>query len=192
MKKLFSTVAALLTSISALSFQTFAEESEQTIDGQTALKIVEVFIADHDIRCAPYLNPESGYLYITFTSHTVFEANYKPFCDLGREYHFVSFLRFGSPLNDDTSELPTPSYLLGDVTEDGAVGLDDAILTLAAYTEKITDQPTGLSETQTKAADPNGDGALTIEDAMYILKYYTANTIVADEKSWIDIVVFDA
>ena len=65
----------------------------------------------------------------------------------------------------------------GDLTGDGTVGIEDAQITLKAYTEKFAGKDTGLTDAQIKAADVNGDGELTVENAQYILIYYTEKNV---------------
>ena len=48
--------------------------------------------------------------------------------------------------------------LRGDVTGDGEVSVDDAQITLKAYTNRIAGNEMGLTAGQIKAADINGDG----------------------------------
>ena len=76
----------------------------------------------------------------------------------------------------------------GDLTGDGAVGIDDAQLTLKAYTEKFAGKETGLTDAQIKSADVNGDGELTVEDAQLILKYYTEKNVAGKDIKWDDLI----
>ena len=83
-------------------------------------------------------------------------------------------------------------YPLGDLNENGTVQLEDAEAALAAYTAAAGQLDTGLTETQSYAADPDGNGTLTLSDAQHILRYYTVNTLGQQNVSWVDIVVFGA
>ncbi len=59
-----------------------------------------------------------------------------------------------------------PVYTLGDVTQDGTVGADDALLTLRAVTQQIT-----LTAEQQALAEVSGDGQVAIDDALLVLQY---------------------
>ena len=68
---------------------------------------------------------------------------------------------------------------------DGLVSVEDAQLTLKAYTEvHVAGLESKLTAQQKKAADVNGDGDVTVEDAQLILKYYTANTVAGKDTTW--------
>ena len=78
--------------------------------------------------------------------------------------------------------------LRGDVNSDGTVSVEDAQLTLRAYTQRIAGNEMGLSETQIKAADITGDGELSVDDAQYILRYYTEKYVAGkDTLTWDDL-----
>ncbi len=88
-----------------------------------------------------------------------------------------------------TTTNQTPAVLTaGDLTGDSSVGIDDAQLTLKAYTEKFAGKTTGLTDAQIKAADVNGDGELTVEDAQFILKYYTEKNVAGKDVTWEQII----
>ena len=59
---------------------------------------------------------------------------------------------------------PIPSYLLGDVSGDGTVGLEDAILALHVLSGIASSQSINLN------ADVNGDGRIGLEEVIYILQ----------------------
>lgn len=61
-----------------------------------------------------------------------------------------------------------PTRLKGDVTADGVVSAEDALLALQAATGKVT-----LSEEDTAAALVSGSAAVTSADALLILQYAT-------------------
>lgn len=61
----------------------------------------------------------------------------------------------------------------GDVDYDGDVTLDDAFLTLSAYSRKAAGNAMGMNDMQTASADIDGDGTITIDDAFLILQYYS-------------------
>ena len=84
------------------------------------------------------------------------------------------------------------AYTLGDLTENGTVQLDDALKALKAYTVTAGQAESGLSETQSYAADVDGSGDLTLSDAQNILRYYTLNTLGQGNVDWVDIVMFGA
>ena len=74
--------------------------------------------------------------------------------------------------------------LRGDVTGDGEVSVDDAQLTLKAYTERIAGNDMKLTAEQIKAADVNGDGEVSVDDAQNILIYYVNNTVAGKILTW--------
>ena len=80
-------------------------------------------------------------------------------------------------------------YLLGDMNLDGVVSIEDAQLTLKAYTAKVAGNPTDLSPAQIKASDVNADGDVSVDDAQSILKYYTGKYVAAkDDFTWDDVI----
>ncbi len=84
-----------------------------------------------------------------------------------------------------TSAAPAP--VRGDVTGDGEVSVDDAQLTLKAYTERIAGNDMKLTPEQIKAADINSDGEISVDDAQNILKYYTEKYVAGKDITWDDI-----
>ena len=62
-------------------------------------------------------------------------------------------------------ELKNPSVVYGDVTGEGDVTVDDALLALQGAVGKIQ-----LTEQQTKAADVDGTQGVTVSDALLILQ----------------------
>ncbi len=81
-----------------------------------------------------------------------------------------------------TSTAPAP--LRGDVNGDGEVSVDDAQLTLKAYTERIAGNDMKLTDEQIKAADVNGDGEISVDDAQNILIFYVNNTVAGKVLTW--------
>ena len=84
-----------------------------------------------------------------------------------------------------TAASPPPLY--GDVTGDGEVSVDDAQLTLKAYTERIAGNDMKLTAEQIKAADVDGNGEISVDDAQNILKYYTEKSVAGKDITWDDI-----
>ena len=70
-------------------------------------------------------------------------------------------------------------YLLGDTNLDGTVDIQDAQLTLKAYTEGIAGKKSNLTPAQVKAADVNANNEVGVDDAQLILKYYTEKYVAA-------------
>ena len=70
------------------------------------------------------------------------------------------------------------------MTGDGEVSVDDAQLTLKAYTERIAGNDMKLTAEQIKAADVNGDGEVSVDDAQNILIYYVNNTVAGKILTW--------
>ena len=84
-----------------------------------------------------------------------------------------------------TSAAPAP--LRGDINGDGTVSVDDAQLTLKAYTERIAGNDMKLTAEQIKAADVDGSGEISVEDAQWLLKYYTEKHVAGNDITWDDI-----
>ena len=91
-----------------------------------------------------------------------------------------------------TSETTTPSettpteptYMLGDVNEDGEISVDDAQLTLNAYVKIMAGRDSGLTDQQAKAANVNKDNEVSVDDAQMILLYYVRNTLSGTTTTW--------
>ena len=75
----------------------------------------------------------------------------------------------------------------GDISGDGVISVEDAQLTLKAYTEGVAGLESKLNPAQKKASDINGDGNVTVEDAQLILKYYTGKYVAGKDITWVDI-----
>lgn len=69
----------------------------------------------------------------------------------------------------------------GDISEDGAISVDDAQLTLIVYTEMIAGRSMSISSPQT---DVNQDEKIDLLDAMLILKYYVCNKVAKKHVTW--------
>ena len=70
---------------------------------------------------------------------------------------------------------------------DGAISVEDAQLTLKAYTNRIAGNDMNLTTEQIKAADINGDSVISVDDAQCILRYYTENTVAGNPITWDEI-----
>ena len=81
----------------------------------------------------------------------------------------------------------TGSPLLGDVNLDKVVSVDDAQITLMAYTNRIAGKSMNLKDKQIKAADIDGNNEVSVEDAQLILLYYTQKTVAGKDVSWDDL-----
>ena len=71
------------------------------------------------------------------------------------------------------AEIPR-TLLCGDFDADGIVGVEDAQLLLAYYTETLTGKAASLTATQRRNGDVNADTVIDVTDAMHILLHYTA------------------
>lgn len=80
-----------------------------------------------------------------------------------------------------------PEILLGDVNDDGEIGVEDAQIALVAYVSTMSGKDHGLTEQQIHSADVNGDQSVTVEDAQMILLYYVKNTVSGSKTSWDDL-----
>ena len=92
----------------------------------------------------------------------------------------------------ETMLLPPPAVVLGDLDDNEAVTLDDALAALRGYASGAASGETGLTEAQGYAADVDGNGEVSLDDAQHILRYYTLNTLGQRNVGWVDIVVFGA
>ncbi len=63
-------------------------------------------------------------------------------------------------------------YVLGDLNNDGSINAIDASLVLTAYANSATGNSSGLSETETLAADTDLNSTINALDASLILSYY--------------------
>ncbi len=70
-------------------------------------------------------------------------------------------------------DIPSDSFMLGDVLVDGSVNASDASLVMSEYSILSTGKTTSFTENQTKAADVNGDRKFDSIDATIILAYYS-------------------
>ena len=86
-----------------------------------------------------------------------------------------------------TTTLPEPAFVRGDVNGDGKVGVDDAQAALIAYTEQFAGNPVDLTDAQRKAVDVNEDGVLNVDDAQNILIFYTESKVAGKEITWEDL-----
>ena len=77
-----------------------------------------------------------------------------------------------------------PAFLLGDVNRDGEVSVDDAQITLKAYTARMVGNEMELNDNQIKAADVNGNKEISVDDAQLILIYYVKNTLANNPTTW--------
>ena len=75
----------------------------------------------------------------------------------------------------------------GDFNGDGEISVEDAQLTLRAYTEHVAGLESKLTPGQKKAADINDDGEVSVEDAQLILRYYTEKTVAGKDITWDDL-----
>lgn len=77
-----------------------------------------------------------------------------------------------------------PGFLLGDVDGDGKFSVEDAQLTLKAYTVRIAGKDMNFDARQMKAANINGDDEISVDDAQFILIYYVNNTVAGNPVTW--------
>ena len=75
-------------------------------------------------------------------------------------------------------------YLLGDTNLDGVIGIEDAQMTLKAYTDGIAGKASTLTPAQINSADVTGNKEVGVDDAQYILKYYTEKYVAAKDTTW--------
>ena len=75
----------------------------------------------------------------------------------------------------------------GDATLDGIVSIEDAQLTLKAYTAHVAGIASTLNAVQNRTMDADGSGEVSVEDAQLILRYYTENTVAGKNITWEDL-----
>lgn len=81
----------------------------------------------------------------------------------------------------------TPSVrIMGDLNNDLAVGLDDAILALGISVDNMVGLADATANAENGTADIDMDGTVSLIDAMHILRYY-CQTMVGDQPLWADI-----
>ncbi len=76
------------------------------------------------------------------------------------------------------------SLLTGDPDNSGSVTLDDALLTLQAYTATLLNRTHGLTAAQFAVADLDADKSVTLDDALIILQYYRDHSLLNKQTSW--------
>ncbi len=81
--------------------------------------------------------------------------------------------------------MPQP-YARGDVSGDGAVDTDDAVLAMRYYANYLIHEVFPLTEEQKAAADVNYDGYIDTGDAVYIMRFY-AHCILDPSYQWTDL-----
>ena len=102
--------------------------------------------------------------------------------------HSIPFVSLGEPpAATTTAAASDPAPLRGDLTGDGDVSVEDAQLTLKAYTERIAGNDMDLTAEQIRAADIDGNGEISVEDAQWLLKYYTEKHVAKKDITWDDI-----
>ena len=220
LKKMLAIVSAGIMSCSALSVSVNGAETEKITDPETICRMVRTYWASLGIdvkkdiwRCIAtydvlglgqqpgdvsiFQNYGAGKLYGKLTRKFFEDYN----VDLSKIVWLptpaIQYLNFPDDFPTDEADYPAyrekmKAYTLGDLNENGTVQLEDAEAALAAYTAAAGQLDTGLTETQSYAADPDGNGTLTLSDAQHILRYYTVNTLGQQNVSWVDIVVFGA
>ena len=77
--------------------------------------------------------------------------------------------------------------VLGDITGDSAVGIEDVQIALKSYTAMVAGLPETLTAAQKKAGDITGDGTVSADDVQLMLKYYTENTVAGKKLTWADL-----
>ena len=66
--------------------------------------------------------------------------------------------------------------------------MEDAQLTLKAYTRHVAGLESTLTPEEKAAADVNGDGDVSVDDAQLILRYYTEKYVARkDDFTWDDL-----
>ena len=85
---------------------------------------------------------------------------------------------------ESLGEAPESTGILGDVTDDGEVGAEDAQLALIAYVSSMSGKDHGLTDEQFLAADVNKNGELSVDDAQNILIYYVTTKVSGKNITW--------
>ena len=84
------------------------------------------------------------------------------------------------------------SYLRGDIDFNGKVEIEDAQIALKAYTNLVSQKPSGLRDPAFQAANVVRNGELDVTDAQCILKYYTDKDVAGKtDTTWEKVVGYD-
>lgn len=111
-----------------------------------------------------YINQETGAAGLTFHLYPSSLEN-------GTVYT-VCLSSTGTGLQKAGSFRYYAAYKLGDVNEDGAIDVSDALQVLNHYVGNIT-----LSGSKLSAAEVTNDGAVDVSDALKILNFYVGNIV---------------
>ncbi len=74
---------------------------------------------------------------------------------------------------------------LGDISMNGVVDTDDAVIAMKYYAKTLIGDTLPLTDAQKQAADVNEDGMIDTSDAVYIMRYYAKS--ILGEANWDDI-----
>ncbi len=138
--------------------------TEDGYTGDTWCTDCNAFIVEGEVIQAP------GHSYTSVvTAPTCTEQGYTTHtCACGHSYTDGYVDALGHTYEDGyCTECGASERILGDVNNDGAVDIRDAVLVASAYNEVIS-----LTEDQKRCADVNGDGAVDIRDAVLIASRY--------------------
>lgn len=112
----------------------------------------------------------------------------KPFEGTIRGYSGSTAEAYAKKYGYKFETIGTPAEtVLGDITGDSAVGIEDVQIALKSYTAMVAGLPETLTAAQKKAGDITGDGTVSADDVQLMLKYYTENTAAGKKLTWADL-----
>ncbi len=148
---------------------------------------IGISYVDDGIACDTFINSardEAGKLQMTY----VFTKGiYNGYLKIMGEKKTTAATTVTTAATAETITVPVPLHLRGDADGDGSVSVNDAQLTLKAYTNRIAGNDMELTDEQLKSADADENGTVSVEDAQLILRYYTEKTVAGRAVTWDDL-----
>ena len=155
--------------------------------GQGEVYPIGISYVDDGIACDTFINSardEAGKLQMTY----VFTKGiYNGYLKIMGEKKTTAATTVTTAATAETITVPVPLHLRGDADGDGSVSVNDAQLTLKAYTNRIAGNDMELTDEQLKSADADENGTVSVEDAQLILRYYTEKTVAGRAVTWDDL-----
>lgn len=116
----------------------------------------------------------------------------KPFEGTIRGYSVSTAEAYAKKFGYKFETIGTPAEtVLGDITGDSKVSIEDVQIALRSYTAMAAGLPETLTAAQKKAGDVTGDGTVSADDVLLMLKYYTENTVAGKKLTWGDLLSTD-
>ena len=163
----------------------YTESNYETIEQHFSLKNAEIqdgVVIDYLVPIPKDAAPGIYPVKLTVEKLTDADGNEIPF------KAYDGFLEVVEKLpNEENLNAPEKILQRGDPTGNGILSIEDAQLTLKAYTKSIAGKDSGLTAAQIKAADVNLDGKVSVEDAQLILRFYTDRNVSGRKITWDDL-----